>query len=181
MRLSPAEMQDGRQAEVALRRPTWADREEFLRRVADSAELHRPWITPPATLAQYDAYVARLNQEAFEGFLACRMEDGSIVGYLNLSQIVRDPLQSAYLGYAGFAPFAGRGYMTEALRLVLRECFTAIGLHRVEANIQPDNKASIALVRRCGFKLEGFSPAYLKIAGQWRDHERWAIRVDIWR
>jgi ribosomal-protein-alanine N-acetyltransferase len=94
---------------------------------------------------------------------------------------VRDPLQSGYLGYAAFLPFAGRGYMTEALRMVLHECFTTVGLHRVEANIQPANHASIALVKRCGFQLEGFSAAYLKVGGEWRDHERWAIRSEIWR
>jgi ribosomal-protein-alanine N-acetyltransferase len=166
---------------VTLRRPTWADHDEFLARVAESTELHHPWITPPASPAQYAAYVARLSQDAFEGFLACRVGDRAIIGYLNLSQIVRDPLQSGYLGYAAFLPFAGRGYMTEALRMVLHECFTTVGLHRVEANIQPANHASIALVKRCGFQLEGFSAAYLKVGGEWRDHERWAIRSEIWR
>ena len=88
---------------------------------------------------------------------------------------MRGPFQSAYLGYYGFAPFEGQGYMTEAMRLVLRHAFGAMRLHRVEANIQPGNAASIALVRRCGFHLEGFSPRYLKVSGRWRDHERWAI------
>ena len=71
--------------------------------------------------------------------------------------------------------------MTEALQLVLREAFTKLGLHRLEANIQPGNTASIALAKRCGFELEGFSPRYLKVGGRWRDHERWAIRAETWR
>jgi ribosomal-protein-alanine N-acetyltransferase len=71
--------------------------------------------------------------------------------------------------------------MTEGLQLVLRRAFTEFGLHRLEANIQPGNSASIALVRRCGFVHEGFSERYLKIGGRWRDHERWAIRADQWR
>ena len=70
--------------------------------------------------------------------------------------------------------------MSEALQLVLREAFETLGLHRVEANIQPGNRGSIALARRAGFKLEGFSPGYLKIAGEWRDHERWALRAETW-
>jgi ribosomal-protein-alanine N-acetyltransferase len=71
--------------------------------------------------------------------------------------------------------------MTESLALVLREAFITLRLHRVEANIQPANTASIALVRRLGFELEGMSPRYLKIGGRWRDHERYALRVETWR
>ena len=73
-----------------------------------------------------------------------------------------------------FAGFEGRGLMTQALNAVVRHAFTNLGLHRVEANIQPGNAASIALAKRCGFQLEGYSPKYLKIGGRWRDHERWA-------
>ena len=71
--------------------------------------------------------------------------------------------------------------MTEALALTLRIAFGRLRLHRVEANIQPGNRASIALVRRAGFRREGLSPRYLKIGGRWRDHERWALTVEDWR
>ena len=82
------------------------------------------------------------------------------------------------LGYAIGAPYAGEGYMTEGIELVLRHAFGAMGLHRLEANIQPGNEPSIALAKRAGFRLEGFSPRYLKIDGRWRDHERWAILAE---
>ena len=65
--------------------------------------------------------------------------------------------------------------MSAGLKLVLKKAFEELDLHRLEANIQPDNFRSINLVKNNGFKKEGFSPRYLKINGEWRDHERWAI------
>jgi ribosomal-protein-alanine N-acetyltransferase len=106
---------------------------------------------------------------------------GELAGVINLSEIVRGAFRSAYLGYYAFVPHAGRGYMTEGLALALRWIFGTLRLHRVEANIQPGNAASRALVRRLGFRREGFSPRYLKIAGRWRDHERWALVAEDWR
>ena len=70
--------------------------------------------------------------------------------------------------------------MEAGLRAMIREAFVPLGLHRLEANIQPENARSIALAKRVGFRLEGLSPGYLKIRGRWRDHERWAItRADL--
>lgn len=109
-----------------------------------------------------------------------RTGDGALVGLANLSAIQRGNLQSAYLGFYAFLPHAGQGYMTEGLTLVLRHAFSLLTLHRVEANVQPANGASLALVERVGFHREGFSPRYLKIGGQWRDHERWAALADEW-
>jgi [ribosomal protein S5]-alanine N-acetyltransferase len=135
----------------------------------------------PETPQNYAAYVARAEDPRHAPFLACRTGDGAIVGFLNISEIVRGAFKSAFVGYGGVREFAGQGYMTEAMRLLLREAFTHLGLHRLEANIQPGNRASIALAKRCGFELEGFSPRYLKVGGRWRDHERWAIRAETWR
>jgi [ribosomal protein S5]-alanine N-acetyltransferase len=163
---------------VTLRAPTHEDCDEFIARTRASTALHHPWVTPPATRGQYDSYLRRVQQSDFCGYLVCAREDGSIVGYFTLGHIVRDALQSAYLGYAAFAPFDGRGHMTEGMRLVLDDAFDRLRLHRVEANIQPGNARSLALAQRCGLQREGFSPAYLKIGGVWRDHERWAIRAD---
>ena len=113
--------------------------------------------------------------------LLCRASDDAILGFFNLSQIVRRGFQSAYLGYAVGKPYAGQGYMRDGLELVLRHAFTTMRLHRVEANIQPTNTSSLALARGAGFRREGFSPRYLKIGGRWRDHERWAILAEEWR
>jgi [ribosomal protein S5]-alanine N-acetyltransferase len=166
---------------VVLRPPTAADQDEFIARMRASRRLHRPWIYMPETPERYAAYLARVDDPRAEPYLACRTEDGAIVGFLNISEIVRGNYRGGFLGYGGVAEFAGQGYMTEALQLLLREAFTKHSLHRLEANIQPGNTASIALAKRCGFVLEGFSPRYLKIGGRWRDHERWAIRSETWR
>ena len=111
----------------------------------------------------------------------CRIEDGALAGFINVNEIVRGLFQSAFLGYAAVAGYEGRGYMREGLELVMVRAFNDLGLHRLEANIQPGNLPSIALVRGAGFVREGFSERYLKIGGRWRDHERWAIRVEQWR
>jgi ribosomal-protein-alanine N-acetyltransferase len=112
--------------------------------------------------------------------LVCRRADGAIVGVVNVSEIVRAALQSAYLGYYAFHPFSGAGYLTEGLALVLHHAFRRLKLHRLEANIQPGNVPSRRLARRLGFRKEGFSPRYLRVGGGWRDHERWAIVREDW-
>jgi [ribosomal protein S5]-alanine N-acetyltransferase len=164
-------------ARVIIRAPTLDDQEDFLAAMRASREAHRPWLYPPQDAAAYRDYLATLGERK-HGFLARRREDGAVVGWANVSEIVRGSLQSAFLGYGGVATYAGQGYMTEVLGLVMRHAFGALRLHRLEANIQPGNVASIALARRCGFEKEGFSPRYLKVGGRWRDHERWAIRAD---
>jgi ribosomal-protein-alanine N-acetyltransferase len=166
---------------VYLRPPTAGDRDEFISLMRDSRSFHRPWATAPTDDERFAAYLTDSRRPDFEAMLLCRQGDLAILGFFNLSQIVRRSLQSAYLGYAVGEPYAGQGFMRDGIRLVLRHAFGDLKLHRIEANIQPGNHASIALARGAGFHREGFSPRYLKIAGRWRDHERWAILADDWR
>ncbi|HTC12190.1 MAG TPA: GNAT family protein [Acetobacteraceae bacterium] len=162
---------------ITLTRATQADRTDMLRANYDSRAYHLPWVEPCTDDAGFDAWIARSLTAANVGLIA-RTADGRIGGVVNLNEIVMGSFQSAYLGYYGMAWCTGQGLMTEAVRLATRFAFDALGLHRVEANIQPDNTRSIALVRRLGFTREGFSPRYLRIAGAWRDHERWALLAD---
>jgi [ribosomal protein S5]-alanine N-acetyltransferase len=165
---------------VLVRAPTPADRAEYLAAMRASRRLHRPWLSP-ASDETFDRLLRCVDDVRFEPGLVCRVEDGAIVGFININEIVRGLFQSAFLGYAAVAPYVGQGYMREGLELVLARAFTELGLHRLEANIQPGNAASISLVRGAGFVHEGFSERYLKIGGRWRDHERWAIRAEQWR
>jgi [ribosomal protein S5]-alanine N-acetyltransferase len=160
---------------VIIRRPTAADEHEFLAAARRSRALHAPWTKPPTTHAQFQRYLARQDGERHIAWLVCLRDGGAIAGVINVSEIVRGALRSAYLGYYVFAGFERRGVMSAGLRAVVRHAFRTAGLHRLEANIQPGNRASLALAKTCGFAKEGFSRRYLKIGGRWRDHERWAI------
>ena len=130
--------------------------------------------------AQFDATLADAENDSNAYFLVCRNGDDAIVGTLNLSQIFRKLFQNAYIGYQLFAGYTGNGYMTEAVDLALRHAFDELRLHRIEASVQPWNKPSIGVLRRCGFVNEGTSRRYLKINGKWRDHQRWAILKEDW-
>ena len=163
---------------VTIRPPARDDWRPFLSAVRRSRSLHYPWVTPPRTRHAFNHYQKRFSSDAHRGFLVLHRQTRAIAGVINLSHIVRGPLQSVYLGYYGFLPYARSGLMYEGMLLVLRHAFRKLKLHRVEANIQPNNHASIALARKCGFVREGFSRRYLKIAGRWRDHERWALLAE---
>ena len=160
---------------VLLRAPTLADQKEFLALSRASRALHHPWVAAPATPAQFRSYVARMSNPENAAFLVCAPGSGQIVGVINLTNVVLGVFRSGYLGYYTFSGFERQGFMHNGLRAVVRHAFAKLKLHRLEANLQPNNVASIALVRSCGFTQEGYSPRYLKIGGRWRDHERWAI------
>ena len=152
----------------------------FLAAVRVSRALHRPWGAPPQTAPGFRRYVQRTSDARCLAFFVFS-SSGDLVGAVTVSEIVRGAFQSAYLGYYVFVPFQRRGVMTAALAQVITRLFRKHRLHRVEANIQPSNTASIRLVRRLGFRQEGLSQRYLKINGRWRDHERWALTRDEWK
>jgi len=163
---------------VTVARGAQTDRAELIRANQDSRAHHRPWVEPFTDDTGFDAWFGRSLVGPNVGLVAREIASTRIVGVVNISDIVLGAFRSAYLGYYGMAWCAGRGLMTEAVGLAVRYAFDTLGLHRVEANIQPGNAPSIALVRRLGFTKEGFSPRYLHIDGGWRDHERWARLAD---
>lgn len=160
---------------VSLRRPELSDGREFVEKMRQSVALHHPWVYPPLNSRQFKAYCITRQQATEDGFLVIDNHTQGIAGVINLSVITRGALESAYLSYYVAAPYAGKGYMAMGLLSVIHKVFNEFRLHRLEANIQPENFRSKSLVNRCGFQYEGFSPKLIKVNGQWRDHERWAL------
>jgi ribosomal-protein-alanine N-acetyltransferase len=161
---------------VRIRPPVPGDCAAFLDAVRRSRSLHKHWILPkPKTPDEFLVYIERFSTGSHHGFFVVLRETNEIVGVINLNNVILGAHQSASLGYYAFLPHAGQGLMSEGMRLVIRHAFSKLKLHRLEAIIQPDNPASIALVRKCGFKREGLARGCVKIKGRWRDHERWAI------
>src|ERR1051325_7257952 len=143
-----------------LEQPSRKRRDEFLAAVRRSKKLHGRWASAPATVEKFDTYLKRVSMETHLSYWVCT-ESGELAGVFNINEIVRGVFCSGYLGYYAFAPHDGRGYMKKGLSAVLSEAFGRQRLHRLEANIQPENEASRGLVQKVGFRLEGFSPRYL--------------------
>lgn len=160
-----------------IREPKIEDKEMFIFAMQKSLTLHNPWVKAPSTADEFDEYFQHYQQPNQKSLLLFD-EKKSIAGVFNISEIVRGLFQNAYLGFYSTADFAGKGYMSAGLKLVLAKVFNELKLHRIEANIQPDNMQSILLVKNNGFRYEGFSPHYLKIDNEWRGHEHWAITYE---
>ena len=168
-----------------MRTPTAADAAAFIAAARSSRRLHGSWVQAPSTPAEFRQYLRRYGNPGavptHVGLVAVRRADGALVGVFNFSNVVRGAFRSAYLGYYAFAPHDGMGYMTEAFARALDYAFNRLKLHRVEANVQPGNARSNALVTRVGFAREGYSRRYIRIAGRWRDHVRYAMLAEDWR
>ena len=162
-------------ASIYIRPPVPADMAAFIEAAVRSKALHKPYIAAPDTEAKFHAYLEKMVEPVYYPFLILRRDTDALVGVANVSNVIRGMFHNGYLGYYAFAGHERQGLMRQGLQEVVRHVFKSMKLHRLEANIQPCNKASIALAAACGFKKEGFSPRYLKVRGRWRDHERWAI------
>jgi ribosomal-protein-alanine N-acetyltransferase len=168
----------GRRHPVYVRQPTLDDQKAFITAARASRSLHGAWVSAPDTPARYRDYLSKMALPANHAFLVVHRGSEGLVGVLNITNIIMGGFRSAFLGYYAFAGYEGQGLMKLGMQQMLRQAFGRLKLHRIEANIQPGNAPSIALAKSCSFQLEGYSPRYLKIAGRWRDHERWAIVAD---
>lgn len=164
---------------IYIREPTSADESNFLEAMQHSQTLHSPWVASPQTAEDYHNYLQRCQQDNQKSYLVID-HNHNITGVFNISEIVRGYFQNAYIGFYAVEGYAGKGYMSAGLKLILQDVFDELKLHRLEANIQPVNINSINLVKYNKFRKEGYSPRYLMVNNDWRDHERWAITREDW-
>ncbi|MCE5289448.1 MAG: GNAT family N-acetyltransferase [Nocardiaceae bacterium] len=155
-------------------------------RTADRDHL-QPWEPAGSETWEYRHHVANwpalwssLKSEARKGHMIPMVieVDGQFSGQITVGNIVRGALRSGWIGYWVTKGRVGQGVATAALALGLDHCFGAVGLHRVEATVRPENHASQAVLRHVGFREEGLLKRYLNVDGEWRDHQLVAITVE---
>lgn len=166
-------------------RPLGLDDAEVFQQVrrANAAWLE-PWDAtspdPDAAVKSFAELVEQYEADAAAGRalpLVIELE-GRLVGQVNAGTIVLGSFRSFTVGYWVSRNVAGRMVTPTAVALVVDHLLGAQGLHRVEVNIRPENHASLAVVRKLGFRSEGRRSAYLHIAGAWRDHLSFALTTE---
>ena len=172
---------------VFLRPPTREDQREYLALRSSSRAFHAPFeVRPPPGRKAVDqrAFRSFLIQGPGTGrerWLVCEKHTGRMLGSITIGSIRGEPWHSAVFGYWIGAEHARKGFMGEALPLALKRAFVQLRLHRVEADVLPENRASKRLLRKCGFVREGLAREFAHVAGRWRDHERWALLAQDFR
>ncbi len=161
--------------QISLRKVSLKDQETFLTAARKSRSLHQNWVRVPHTAGAFRQYVKDMNTDTDIAYLVKARFSKALVGVVELKDIYRGNFRNAYVIYFVFEGYASHGYMTEAVEELIHIAFSRLRLHRLEANIQPNNLASRRLAKTCGFRKEGLAKAFLKKGGEWRDHERWAV------
>jgi len=173
---------------IYVQPPRYRDWRAWAALRSSSREFLTPWEpTWPADSLSRAAYRRRMHQAAAEwhddagyAFLVFRRGDNRLLGGINLSNVRRGVAQAANLGYWIGGPFARQCIMTEALTCLMPFLFDRLGLHRIEAACMPHNTASRSLLRKIGFREEGYARDYLRINGVWQDHVLYALlRKDL--
>lgn len=162
---------------VRLERPSVRRERDFIDATLRSRALHRGLVTAAATGAEYREYLDRTRRDDRASFFVVAKDSGDLAGVVEINDIVRGSQRLGRLGYYAFTPYAGTGLMREGLTLAIRVAFRGLALDRLEANVQPSNRRSIALLEALGFVREATERGY-KIGTRWRRHERWALHAE---
>ncbi|MGB0907939.1 MAG: GNAT family N-acetyltransferase [Maricaulaceae bacterium] len=168
--------------QVYLRHPKWADFEDWaaLRRRNEAflSPWEPSWNPEHLTRASYKARLSRfkkmVNGDEAYPFHIFRAADQRLIGACNITHIQRSVAQQCQLGYWLGEEYARKGFARAAVRAACGFCFNELGLHRIEAAVRPENEPSIKLLEAVGFEREGRARGYLKIDGDWRDHDIFA-------
>lgn len=160
---------------VILKKISLHDEHDFLFAARASRELHKDRVEVPCTARAFRRYASEMRTSDDIAFLVRRRDTSELAGVIELQDIFMGNFCNAYVIYYAFSDHTQQGLMREALTEVISIAFGKLRLHRLEANIQPENHASRRLAKACGFQKEGVSLQFLKKGGEWRDHERWAL------
>lgn len=168
---------------VYLRPPEAHDWREWATLRAESRSFLERWeptwaenaLTRESYRRRRQRYLRDAREEEGYALFVLRAPDDTLLGGINVSNIVRGIRMSCSIGYWIGQRYARNGYMTEAVRIILGFAFGELELHRVEAGCVPGNVASAGLLRNLGFREEGYARKYLNINGQWHDHRLFAI------
>jgi ribosomal-protein-alanine N-acetyltransferase len=171
---------------VYVRPPRRGDERQWVHLRRISKDFLVPWeptwpsdaATPAAYRRRYRRFCEDWRTRAAFAFFVFDQDSDELLGGITLSNVRRGVSQSGSIGYWMGEPHAGKGYMTEAVALLLYFAFETLGLYRVEAACLPHNEASRRLLRKLGFKEEGIARRYLCINGRWQDHMTHAILRD---
>lgn len=155
------------------------DCNEFVECMVASKNFLHPWVRPVLNKDEFHKYLSNFENDDSYGLVIKEVNSRKIAGMISIGGVLRGALQSAHLGFYLVSCMSGKGYMSEALQEAIPFLFSHLRLHRIESNIQPQNQKSKNLVEKLGFQYEGFSPKFMFINGNWRDHERWAITSDM--
>jgi ribosomal-protein-alanine N-acetyltransferase len=165
-------------ARTVARPLTVGDEAAFVALAVESFEFHRKWIKLPTESDEFKRYLSKFDDKNSFFFVICDASSDSIVGFVSLTGIEREPYQRGRLGYGVFERYARMGYISAGLKQVINYAFESLDLHRLEADIRSENVPSKRLAKKIGFTCEGVSRGFIHINGEWKDHERWALSPD---
>jgi len=167
---------------IRLMHPRWSDFDSWVAMRQKDRDYLTPWepdwaqdhLTRAAYRRRLASFKTLVNSGRAYPFHIIRDQPEALIGACNLTHIERGAAQSARLGYWIGQDFTRNGYARAAVDAVARFAFDKLGLHRVEAAVQPENIASIKVLEAVGFQKEGLARGYLKIGGVWADHALYA-------
>ncbi|PHR94437.1 MAG: 30S ribosomal protein S5 alanine N-acetyltransferase [Robiginitomaculum sp.] len=167
---------------IYLRPPKWADFDDWVTLRRENRAHLKPWepswneahLSRTAYRARLVQFKKMIAQDTGYPFHVFRSGDDHLVGACNITSVKRGSMRTAHIGYWVGEKYARNGFARAAVRACLRFAFEDIGLHRIEAAVRAENKASINLLEKTGFTQEGTARGMLKIDGEWRDHLMYA-------